>query len=258
MSLLALFALCSTTFQGATPPVTPPDRSGESALRQILTWAKSLDNVHIAINKLTREKDGAPMYPDTRVDIWLSGAKFRLETSGYWGDGSAVTSDGVSVLSDSMNESDPAILAEAKGRPLPTLIELKVALDEMSPLFAFMAGPEQLEKLVEKTAAIKLEPELEGEKRISFQNKKLGGVILYYHEVKRGIMLDRIDFDNKVWLEEQYKKYPEWWDPPQPGALTRNDIAISFEKPSGSLFGIKPPKGRKFEDKRKKKGTMQD
>src|SRR4051812_33057691 len=114
MSLIA-FAAAAVMFQAAPPA---PDRSGEPALRKILAWAKGLDNVHLVILKKTRDAATNPMYPDTRVDLWLAGPKFRLETSGYWGDGSVAVSDGTAALWDMNDESQPAIVSDAKASPL--------------------------------------------------------------------------------------------------------------------------------------------
>lgn len=251
MSLAAFAAILSIGLQGQAPA---PDRSGETAFRQILKWAKGLDNVHIVIAKSYRESAKMPFYPDSRVDLWLSGSRFRYETSGYWGDGQVVVSDGTSVLNDSMSEYEPAVMADAKGSALSTLKELKIEVDDVSPLFTLMAGPEQIDKIVEKTAFIRQEPDHGDEKAVAFAHKKLGTVRLNYHLVRGMPLLDRIDFDNMPVLKEQAKANPEWADEPDPGTLNRHDILLDSSRPSGDLFQVKPAKGREVVDKRKKKG----
>lgn len=251
MSLIA-FATAALIFQA--PPPAAPDRSGEPALRKVFSWAKGLNNVHVVVLKKTRDSISTPMYPDIRIDLWLSGPKFRLETSGYWGDGSLVVSDGVTAMSDSNDESQPAVIADAKGSALATLADLKVSADDLSPLFALMSGPDQVDKLIEKTSAIKEDGNKSGEHMIEFSCKKLGNVKLQYHDDREGSVLDRIEFDNLLWLQEQHEKFPDWYDEPDPGTMTRNDVVILTEKIKDSLFDPKPAKGRAFEDRRKKSG----
>jgi hypothetical protein len=247
---MSLAALAATICMGIQAPL---DRSGEPALKLILGWAKGLDNAHVVILKTYRDTTGAPIYPDLRIDLWLSGPKFRYETSGYWGDAQFVASDGATVINDPQSEYEPAVVADAKGSALATLADLKLGPDEMTPFFTLMNGPEQLDKLVEKTAAIKLEAVGSGEKMVLFTNKKLGNVHLSYHELRGGVQLDRIDYDNMPFLQEQHDKNPEDYDAPDPGILYRHDIIVEFRKPDDSIFQPKAAKGREVVDKRAKK-----
>ncbi|HVT12994.1 MAG TPA: hypothetical protein VHE55_12085 [Fimbriimonadaceae bacterium] len=246
---LTAFAAFLTLAAQANPPAQ--DRSGEPALRQIMTWAKALDNVHFVIETEARDTGHDPMYPGERVDVWISGSKFRIEHSNYWGYDSYVVSDGSTVLSDSESESDPALLANAKEGLLATYADLKMSLDDISPFFALMEGPSKLDSLVEKTAAIKLEPGRGDEKVLSFEHKKLGTERLYYHQSNGSVQLDMLEYDNLPATQEQYKSNSEWMDPPDPGMLTRNTFYFDNHKPSPSLFDTKPPKGRQFNDIRK-------
>lgn len=247
MPFIAL-AACLTIGIQAKPPA--PDRSGEPALRKILDWAKGLDNVHLVINTEARDTGHDAMYPGDRIDVWLSGARFRVERANYWGYGSYVVSDGKTVLSDSESEDDPAILTNAKGGLLATYAELKMSTEDMSPFFELMNGPSQFEKLVEKTAEIKQEPDQGDEKVVSLQHKKLGTERLYYHLVKGAPQLDRLEYDNLPAMKEMYKANPDFADQPDPGMLTRHSFYIADDRPAISLFDTRPPKGRGFRDNR--------
>lgn len=249
MPFIAL-AACLTFGVQAKPPVSAPDRSGEPVLRTILAWAQGLDNVHLVIGTESRDTGHEPMYPGERIDVWLSGSKFRVERSNYWGDGSYVVSDGKTVLSDSESEDSPAILTNAKGNLLATYADLKVSTEDLSPFFELMSGPSQLDELVEKTATIKLEPDQGDEKIVSFQHKKLGTERLYYHLVKGTPQLDRLEYDNLPEMKELFKANPDFADDPDPGMLTRHSFFIAADRPSLSLFDTRPPKGRGFRDNR--------
>lgn len=252
MALAPLAASILLGFQ--SPAAAPPDRSGEAAFKKILTWAKGLDKTHLIILPEQRDSAIGAMYPGSRIDLWLDGNKFRLETSGMWGDGSLVVSDGESVLSDSFSDYEAVNIANAKGGLLTTMSEIKQPLADRSPFFALMAGPEEIDKLVEKTASIKQEPDRADEKAISYPSKKLGSVRLLYHEEKGKDLLDAFEYDNLPSAEEDYKKFPEWMDPPEPGMLTRHRIVITTDRPSSAVFKVQVPKGREVEDKRAKKG----
>jgi hypothetical protein len=234
-------------------PAPAPDRSGESELRRILTWAKNLNNAHVVIFTSARDTAQSLMYPGFRIDLWMSGDKFRLETATMWDAGTMVVCDGTTVLSDSKSEYEPAVVDAAKGSVLATLAEVKVEADDLSAFFMLMKGPDGLDKLVDKTSSVVATGKGDSEV-LTFSGKKLGGVRLVYHEEGKQPVVDRIEYDNKAYLEEQAKKYPEWVDPPDPGTLTRNDIVFATDRPSASLFDARPAKGRTFEDKRAKKG----
>jgi hypothetical protein len=234
------------------PPATLPDRSGERDLKRVLAWAKGLDDTHVVIFKSSREKELSPMYPDSRIDLWLAGPKFRLETSNMWDGGMAVACDGSSVLSDTNYEWDPAVIVSAKGGVIGSLAQAKVETDDLSPFFAMMKGPESLDALVDKASPIK-EEEKGSDRVISFNGKKLGGMRLYCHGEGKTLILDRIEYDNRAALDEQAKKFPEWIDPPDPGTLTRHDIVLATDKPGSGFFDVRPAKGRNFEDRRAKK-----
>jgi hypothetical protein len=248
-----LIALLGLVMQAPKTPAAP-DRSGEGELRKILVWAKSLDNVHVIILKASRESSVTPMYPDSRIDVWLAGPRFRVETSDGWGGGSELISDGSTVLSDSHSEWEAAIVSKAKGSLLATYDDLKVKTDDMSPFFGLLGGSGQLDKLADKGTAIRQEPDHGGEKVVSIAHKKLGAERFFYHEEKGSPVLDRIEFDNIPATLDLYREHPEWEaDPPDPGSLTRHEILIERQRPNDSLFVTTPPKGREVKDERKKK-----
>jgi hypothetical protein len=251
MVFVAAIAAFIFGFQ-AKAPTTPPDRSGEPALKEILSWAKALDGVHIIVLKQTRDTAETPFYPDDRVDFWRSGRKFRVEISGYWGDSSYAVSDGKAFLSDSQSEYDPAVIAEAKESMLDSYASIKKTTEDLSPFFDLMAGPEALDKVVDKTAAIKKEANQGDDELVSYETKKLGSVRLFYREKKGSVELDRLEYDDFALQMEEYKKDPENNDLPDPGALNRHEIIVVRETPPSSLFDVKPPKGREVMDKRKK------
>lgn len=228
-----------------TPAV---DRSGEAALRNVLTTLASAAKLHLNIDKFGREREGARFSSDNNLEIWKAGKKLRVELTSYWGDNRLMVADGATVLEDSMSDWAPVELRDQK----PSWIESFPAFgfdgDQMTPLFYMLEGASALDKIAQKD-----KPIVDVGGRINFSSKLFGATTVVYHQNGKAAVLDEIMFDNQAWLHEQHAKYPEWTDAPVPGALSRHVVSYLPWREGRNWFVSSPVKGREVSDLRKAK-----
>lgn len=238
---LAACSLILLTQEAAKPAPAPVDRSAEPALKQLFASCGAIRNVHIAVEIYPRETIADRYDDDSSMDLWLAdGGRFRIANlSKFWGGGSLVVSDGLSVLADDMSDD--------------SAIRLKLAyknLHEASaqePLLYLMEGPSGFEALVAKDKDVKFIPAQGGEKAIELNGKDLGKLVFIYSE------RDGAPFPSHI---EEFKA-PWWSDDAGKSSdkpYTREDIRLVAYGPfDSSLFAVTGPKGKKVVDERSKK-----
>ena len=237
-------ALCSLAFfcqdKQAAPAAKPIDRSAEPALRQLFATCGSLRSIHIAVEIYPRETIADRYDDDSSMDLWLGdGGRFRISRlSKFWGGGSLVVSDGLSVLADDLSD-DSAIR-------LKTAYKSLHEASSNEPLLYLMEGAPGFDALVEKDKEVKFVTAPAGEKAIELNSKDMGKLVVVYSDQ------DGVPFPTQI---EEFKA--PWWadagttsDKP----YTREDVRLVGYGPfDANLFSVASPKGRKTVDERSKK-----
>lgn len=233
-------------------PKPPPDRSGEPVLKQIIETMSGFGGLEISINVASRSSRSEPFQPEQNVMLSMAkGGRFRVTTSGSWGDGSRFICDGRTLLIDRLDESGSITLKKAP--------ENLAAADEgltgqVDPIVYLVSGVKSIEKFVAKDGFIK-DVDMPGpERALQYWSSAKGTVSLYYLESDRLKLVRRITFDNRPWQEQQAKQFPDWWEMPDDPLTVQSITYLSTKgKLPESLFDTSPPRGLKVVDDRPKK-----
>ncbi|HZH98728.1 MAG TPA: hypothetical protein VEX38_07130 [Fimbriimonadaceae bacterium] len=228
-----------------------PDRTGEPELRRILEAHGKLRNVQIVIGKSARERSDQVMQPDKTLTLWYAGPnRFRMAASSYWGDAALYVSDGKTLYSDPLDDSQPAILRNTTVTPIPMVHnDLSLRGGNGSMLFYLLEGAGAFDKIVDSGGNITLK-ESAVERQVTFKSKDFGTVSIFVDKAKR--LAHRIEYDNLPGKLAAYLRFPMWMEKPE-DPLDREEITItpmrSFPR---DTFSVKPPKWRPVTDQRKK------
>lgn len=230
-----------------------PDRSGEPVLKQIMESAAKLRGLHVVISIASRVSKNAVLEPSQTVTLLFDGGnRFNISQTGVWGDGSRFVSDGTTLLIDRMDESASVTLKKAA----KSVFESDEGLaSEGDPFVYLLAGPSTLDKIVAKDGFIRAFDPSGPEKAVQYKSAKKGTMMLFYLENDKQMLVRRIEYDNKDWLEEQHKRFPDWMDKPDEPLtmLSFNYLSVNGRLPKWA-FDTSPPKGMAVVDQRPKQG----
>lgn len=232
-----------------------PDRSGEAALKKLLTRYGELKGIDVEIRQSTREAANEPMYTDRAIRVRFDeGVRFRVDMTEMWGETLLVISDGTTVARDSLYEGAPVRLSDAQDTMIGCEAELAPGKGSGSILFLLLEGPNAWDKLVSEKGSVTDKPFGRKLRVIQFTSKLVGGVSLFYDPTDRLGLVTRIEYDDKQNKVNQARSMPQWFDMPQ-DPLVRQDLtyfAVATKLPHG-LFVTAQDKGRAVQDERKKK-----
>lgn len=218
------------------------DRSGEAALREMLASIAAKTAYHGMIWKSHRESGAVDFYPDGIVEIWREDGKFRVQFDDMWGTSNLVVCDGKRVLDD--GGADPVVLRN----PGKTWIECSSSLDAKgpvsSPWFFLIEGPRLLERMG-KGESITQNPTT---KAVVWNTKEFGSLSISHVFSGRDRDVWELEFDNMPWQQEMFRLAPEWFDSPDPTAVTRHRIVLARTQPPKGAFDTKIGKGRQIDD----------
>ena len=236
--MLPILAAC-TIFQAAQAKPAPPaaDLSAEPALQQLFVTAGAFRNVHLVSRSFYYNSDVDRWGPGSYIDFWLGeGGRFRMEnTDLYGGAGRIVVSDGMTTLTDELNDDSSITLSNAS--------KFLHSIDKNDPLFYLMEGQSGFDASVQKDKDIKFVPAAKGMKAIELQAKDLGKVVVTYTD---GPSMFPLTID-------QYRA-PWWSDDPtavsDKPAQRENISLVGYGPFKGDLFAVSAPKGHKITDQR--------
>jgi hypothetical protein len=238
---MSIFATIVAVSALAQEKPAPPDRSGEPILKQIIGAMSGLKDAELHITTGTRSYKGQTYEADKSIILYVGGgARFQWILGSVWGDSGRFVSDGSTLMIDRMDEDRRVILKAA-----PANLASDPAIAELADPFVYLfAGEKALEKLVAKDGFVR---KLDG--AVQFKSPQRGTVTLFYDKDFR---VSRVEFDNRDWLEEQHKKFPDWWDAPD-DPMTVQAVTYRFGRLPVWAFDVRPPAGFAVQDERKKK-----
>lgn len=260
MNMLASLALTVSFVSAVQEPtkqeeVKKPvaDRSAEATLKKVFEYGSKLKNIHVFVNRWSRDEEVGAMYPDNGREIWYEGpSKFRYETFSYWGDCTLYIADGEKLIVDGCDGEVPVVFRDLK----PTLYDSSVGLNQqgndMTLLSFILAGQKGMDELVKKDGFIKSAPCERGEVAVTFETTN-SGTATFYWRVGNEPRVHRIEFDNKEFLMSQYKLYPEWISEPKEPLVRDNLSWLSVGKPLNKKLFTASLKDREIDDQRTKK-----
>lgn len=217
--------------------------SGEAILDQLLDRYHKLRNVEISISKAGRARKGEALEASIEMILrYVDPKKFHLDVAEYWGGGSRYVSDGVTLLSESVDGGRPIQLRNAA--PLiDSHPELNLHAGNSSVIFAFLKGREMRSKLVAPNIPISA-----GRNWIRFASKDFGMMTLTLTDG----WIHEIAYDNLPGRMASYVMTPMWNEKPE-DPLEIESVTYRFgAKFAKSWFDTKPKPGLPVEDLRKK------
>jgi hypothetical protein len=235
---LAAFSLAISQTKPAPAPV---DRSAEPALRQMFATCGGLHSAHIAIEVYPHEIEADRYDDDSSIDLWLSeGNRFKLATqANFWGGGSLIVSDGLSVLTDDLSDDSAIKLI----KPYKSLHEA----NKQEPILYLMEGDAGFDILVQKDQPVKFVPAPPGFKAIELHSKDLGKLVITYDDSDDAPFPKRIEEFKAPWWSDDAGKESD-------KVYTREDIRLVGYGPFDSkLFAVAAPRGKKVVDERSSK-----
>jgi hypothetical protein len=246
MLILCLVALSQTA---AKPAPVKVDRSGEPALRQLLTDMGRIRGAQIEIIKSGRGTKDDTLSKDHTIDLWFdSPSRFRVEENTLFGGAVLYVSDGKALLTDQLDDTSTPVVTDAKG-DIPLNSDSLAAKGEDSALTFYMfSGPMVIDKLVAKDSPVTSSKDF-----VSFKSADSGDVKLFFEGPKGSERVTRIEYDNMPYYTDLNKKYPEFYPVPD-GPLTIEEISYLAEgrRFKDEWFTPSPGKNRPVEDRRKK------
>lgn len=239
-SLISIFAAMSG--QGPVAPKPTVDRSGEPALRGMLSAISELRRYHGIILKSNREAGSTAYYPEGIIEIWRDGDKFRIEFNDMWGSSNLVVSDGKRILDDP--GTDPIVVR----KPGKYLVEASPALanrgQSASPWFYFIQGPTLLDR-IDKDREISQDPKSGA---IVWNSSLFGKLTVKRSKSDSGVVSYEIVFNNMAWQEEMFKLNPDWFDAPDGSASWRQVVVLTLARFPRGVFDTRVSKGRDSQD----------
>ena len=237
--LATLAALAAQAPQGAKAKA---DRSGEPALREMLAHIAAKRQFHGMVLKSHRDAGREDFYPEGVVEMWRDGEKFRVEFGDMWGTSKIVVFDGKRVLDD--GGYDPVVLR----KPGKIWTEASPVLDARgaasTPWFFLLEGPALLDR-VDKDKSITLAPD---SKSIVWDTTAFGRLIVRHLSEAKGLDVWELEFDNMPYQQEMNKLAPEWFDFPDPNAVSRHKIIIGSSRFRRGTFSTVVGKERQVSD----------
>jgi len=147
------FAICLLVLgQSATAPTV--DRSGEAPLVEALTYFAGLKSASMTSNRYLAEVKGGSVAREAWFDlVWGGDGRYRYSYCDNWSEGLVVTSDGTSVMSDSLTPGRPVVLR--KRTPFHNMPDL-APNTQGSLLLMLFDGPSVLPTLTSKDKELKV------------------------------------------------------------------------------------------------------
>jgi hypothetical protein len=233
-----------------------PDRSAEPRLKQLFDAMGKLKSLQARIDRFSRDDPKTGWSPEGPIELAYSQtSKFRVSTTGGWGDQADYLSDGKTFLYDPHDIPSGIVLKDAK----QTIYECDSALAQRggasTPLYYFLAGTKGFDELVAKEGEIVSLPLQNGEEGIRFRSTKIGTVKAFFDAKDKRMLVSRIEFDDLENKKEQAKMWAEWGaeEPIDPLDVHRITYFSIGKGVSPRLFNASPPNGLKVEDQREKK-----
>lgn len=235
--------------QGGVAKKVPPIRTGEPQLRAMLEYFGKLNSFHVQILTQDRDDANATFMTGGLAEVWSALPKFRVLSTGAWGDASVATSDGKTLLTDPLDDSGEATIADAP-KSLPS-----DRAGFASPLLSIFQGMSSFDKLVDKDGPVLASEGADGIKDLEFDSSQYGRVAVHYRLVDRRYEVVDCTFDDAKERAKQQALDPEGFDA-NAHPLTRHFVAFFEANPriSDSEFSTKTSAKSKVKDSRKKKG----
>jgi len=204
----------------------------------------SLPGLHARIEMEGRDDESLPYYPGTSYELWWDGAgRARIETWGYWGDASRWVCDGKALLQDPLSSGAAATLQDAQPLPIDPPKGFPARQSYANPLVYFLSGEKGFDKLISKESSIKSTPN-----GYLIEGKEFGKLTIL---VSNGLP-SQFTFDNRPYLEEMYKQFPEFSTAPTSPSTVIGVKIVSTKKQPESVFSTVLPKGVLVSDERAK------
>ena len=233
-----------------------PDRSAEARLKQLFEAMGKVKSLQARIDRFSRESSKTGWSPDGPIELTYSQtSRFRVSTTGGWGDQADYLCDGKTFLFDPHDIASGIVLKDAK----PTIYECDSALAQRggasSPLYYLLAGTKGLDELVAKEGEIISLPLLNGEEGIRFKSTKIGTVKVFFDSKDKRMLVNRIEYDDLENKKEQAKMWAEWGaeEPTDPLDMHRITYLSVGKGISPKVFNASPPSGLRVQDQREKK-----
>src|SRR2546421_3803032 len=250
MLLIIATAILSMSQTPAQTPATQPDRSGEPALRQLLTDMGKLRRVEIIVNKSARSNRSGIMQPDRIVTLdYDSPVRFRIMETGSFGDSNMYVSDGKVLMADPLDDTQKTVLTRVGKTIYDSDKALALKGGNTSLLFYFLAGPDSFNNLVSTDSTITV-----AANTISFKSKDAGSGKIFYGGQPGRERVTRCEYDNLPFYQERASRFGGFGRIPD-APLTVADVTYEanphFE---AALFAAKPHDPKNVDDKTKTKG----
>lgn len=243
----------AAAFLTTLAPFSAPDRSGEAALKELLSSMATVRGARIVVSQSSRETDKDDFFAGNQADILWDGPKrFRFALSNMWGDGSLFVGRETETIRDPLDLSQAMTIRDLGETVNGSVPELALKGDWQVVLVYFLDGAKSLDKLAPADSSVRVAV---ADRAIEIDKSPFGKLTVYWARTKGRLLVDRLEFDNWDSKVEVHKKYPDWVDMPQKGTLDVESIRYLGlgQKFDNRLFETKPPKGMSTTDERKKK-----
>lgn len=245
LSVALLLCISQTPVPNAQAP--KPDRTGEAALRQLLTDMGRISRSEITIEKSARSNRSGVMEPDRVITLdYDSPTKFRIVETGVFGDCSMYVSDGKTLLEDPLDDSQKSVLSKAGRSIYASNKALALKGDAVSLVFYFLAGPTAFDSLVASDSPVTVSANT-----ISFKSKDAGSVKVGYSGTPGKERVTSIEYDNLPYYQERAQRFGGFGRVPENPLTVENVTYREHAALDASLFRTTPHDPKNVEDKRK-------
>jgi hypothetical protein len=160
--------------------------------------------------------------------------------------------DGKRILEDT--GYDPVILKD----PGKTWVEASASMSSQgqasSPWFYLLEGPALLDR-IDKDRAIMPGAAANS---IVWDSSLFGKTTITKTRSDKELEVWEVEFDNMAWQSDMHKRYPEWFEEPNPSARWRQKIVLTQGSIPRGTFDTKPGKNREVSDLTKRKKGVVD